>query len=287
MLQIVNSEELARQVVLVSYVESLAARLCRQESEAFGELSVKAVQLERCPAVAAPGWISFSDDAGTGVGICPREVVSGRTRLRSRIAYAHYAARLAALLISEQGEHRYSVQQVDQEYCPEPWKGYRVRVGDDELLCAVSFPPPPLGVETQTITKTPRVVRLRMRGWCACDGALVGVLGEYDDIGIEIEGSSETYKLCIRQGRVMVVANVENVPIMEENEALAVRLDLGEIEIGLQELLALRAGSAIELATEVPLQCFLRIGATTLATGEIALYDEKLSIRITEVACGD
>jgi len=80
----------------------------------------------------------------------------------------------------------------------------------------------------------------------------------------------------------MIVTPVEDKERAESIDSLGVRLDLGEIEIGIEELLALRAGSSIELTSEAPLRCFLRIGATTLAAGEIAIQGDKLSIRVTE-----
>jgi len=47
--------------------------------------------------------------------------------------------------------------------------------------------------------------------------------------------------------------------------------------------MALRAGSVIELDVESPMKCFLRLGATTLAEGELSIADQTVSLTLTTV----
>jgi flagellar motor switch/type III secretory pathway protein FliN len=96
---------------------------------------------------------------------------------------------------------------------------------------------------------------------------------------------------CPEQGLVTRICFSHNgVITMEESnqiepkaESVLVQLNLGNIELSLRELVALRSGSRIEIDTQMPIQCALRIGATTLATGEIDRMDDKVSVRITEI----
>jgi flagellar motor switch/type III secretory pathway protein FliN len=104
---------------------------------------------------------------------------------------------------------------------------------------------------------------------------------------IQIEDYEGRYHLQVGEEGNMIVTKAEAEAVEEATNSLGVRLDLGEIEIELGELLSLRAGSSIELATEGPLRCFLRIGATTLASGEIVLNGDKLDVRVTEVLNGE
>ena len=67
------------------------------------------------------------------------------------------------------------------------------------------------------------------------------------------------------------------------SDSVMVQLNLGEIELSLSQLAALRSGSRIELDAQMPFKCALRIGATTLATGEINQIDNRLSVRILEI----
>lgn len=277
MLRMVSNEELSRQAILVPYVESLVARVFGR-----GSLSgVAATLLEVAPTMPAPGWIVLTDAAGMGVALCPRDVVPGRTPLRSRIEYARYAARVAALF--ESGPARLTIASIDQASCPEDWRVYQVQVGGDEAVCAVSYPPPPIGSDFTPLQRSPRRVRLSLRGWCSFpEEGDRGVSVEHDAIRVRVEKIEQLYELRIGKEGTMIVTPVEDKERAESIDSLGVRLDLGEIEIGLEELVALRAGSSIELASEVPLRCFLRIGVTTLAAGEITIHGDKLLIRVTE-----
>ena len=278
MLQIRSREHLARQADLVPYVENLASRMLGGGSAP----RVEATRLERSPTISSPGWVVLVDHTGRGVGICTREVAQGQTALRRRVDYARCAAQLATLFSARESAFR--VRALDQETCPSEWSAYRVSVGNDELWCAVSYPPPELQPESAPRPAVPRHVRLRMRGWCEPQGdGLDGVLGECQKIHVQIEDQRGRYELRVTQGGAMIVTKVEDEQVSATSDSLGVRLDLGEIEIALDELLTLRAGSSIELATEGPLRCFLRVGATTLAAGEIAVSGETLTIRVTEM----
>lgn len=275
--RIVSNEELSRQAIVVPYVENFVARLVGVESLS----RVEATPLEFAPSLAAPGWIIAVDEAGNGVAVCPRDVVPGRTPLRCRIEYARYAARVVTLF--ETGGARLTIRALDQERCPEEWRVYRARVGDDEAFCAVSYPPPPMGSNVEPLRREPRRARLRLWGWCvSSDGGKGEPLGEYDAIQARLQDQEQVYELRVGGEGTMIVRAVEHEKRVDSPHALGVRLDLGEVELGLEELLALRAGSAIEIAAEGPLRCFLRVGGTTLAAGELAVCGEKLSIRVTE-----
>lgn len=60
----------------------------------------------------------------------------------------------------------------------------------------------------------------------------------------------------------------------------SVRLDLGEIEMSLAELAALRPGSVIELAHVGPLHCFLRIGTGEVRRGVVRMKADSLEVAI-------
>lgn len=278
MLQIRSKENLVRQAALASYVENLA--LCVLGGGSTPRVEARA--LERSPTISAPGWIVLEDTTGHGVGVCPRDVAQGRTTLRRTIDYARCAAQIAAVFKSEESTFR--VRALDRETCPEEWAAYRVSVGDDELWCAVSYPPPAFDSEITPRPVVSRHVRLRMRGWCAPRGnGLDGALGQSQMVHVEIEGQRGRYELNVTEEGSMIVAKTEDEQASANNDSLGVRLDLGEVEITLDELLALRAGSSIELAAEGPLRCFLRIGATTLAEGEIVVSGEHLTVRVNEI----
>ena len=102
---------------------------------------------------------------------------------------------------------------------------------------------------------------------------------------------SEVTARCPEQGLVTRVCfSHDGVIIMEESnqiepkgESVLVQINLGDIELSLKELAALRSGSRIEIDTQMPIQCALRIGSTTLASGEISRIDDKVSVKIMEI----
>ena len=65
-------------------------------------------------------------------------------------------------------------------------------------------------------------------------------------------------------------------------DTASVRLDLGEIEISVRELLELRPGSVLNLGAKPPLPCALLVGTTSLAQGVIECIGETLRVRITK-----
>jgi flagellar motor switch/type III secretory pathway protein FliN len=62
-----------------------------------------------------------------------------------------------------------------------------------------------------------------------------------------------------------------------------VAIEIGEVELSLGELAGLRAGSRVELSAELPLRCYLKVGVTTIAVGELEQVDDGLQILVREV----
>jgi len=82
------------------------------------------------------------------------------------------------------------------------------------------------------------------------------------------------------------VAEEMDAEVERERSGMAgalIRLDLGEIELSLEEIVALRSGTAIELKADMPLRCFMRVGSTTLAQGELRTEERGLVLVVKEV----
>ncbi len=76
---------------------------------------------------------------------------------------------------------------------------------------------------------------------------------------------------------------VESVNETYEQQVPGVRLDLGEIEVRLSDLVSLRPGIVVNLG-EVSLErCYLRLGATILAEGRFSSKEGELLLRIDSV----
>jgi flagellar motor switch/type III secretory pathway protein FliN len=84
------------------------------------------------------------------------------------------------------------------------------------------------------------------------------------------------------KGGVMTI-EVQESGAVEEQHIPGVRLDLGEIEVRLSDLVGLRPGAVLNLGEVVLERCFIRLGATVLAEGRFASVDGKLMLTIDSV----
>ena len=89
-------------------------------------------------------------------------------------------------------------------------------------------------------------------------------------------------RLLFEKERGMAI-EVVSVGEQEEQIVPGVRIDLGEIEISLADIIGIRSGSVSRLGPGGPHRCFLRIGSSTLAEGEVLTEGDALRVTITRV----
>jgi flagellar motor switch/type III secretory pathway protein FliN len=119
-------------------------------------------------------------------------------------------------------------------------------------------------------------------------GAVKGV--DNVDVGARIECTAldvwmpevgiRAHGIC--RGEEMTI-EVDESGIVEDQHIPGVRLDLGEIEMRLSDLVGLRAGAVLNLGDVVLERCFIRLGATVLAEGRFATSEGKLMLTIDSV----
>jgi flagellar motor switch/type III secretory pathway protein FliN len=68
-----------------------------------------------------------------------------------------------------------------------------------------------------------------------------------------------------------------------EQQVPGVRLDLGEIEVRLSDLVALRPGAVLDLGGASLERCYVRVGSTILAEGRFTTCEGKLTLTIEAV----
>jgi flagellar motor switch/type III secretory pathway protein FliN len=62
-----------------------------------------------------------------------------------------------------------------------------------------------------------------------------------------------------------------------------IRLDLGELEMAFEDLLALQPGSELEVEAAHPIRTYLRVGHSQLAVGELEVREGGIVVKIVEV----
>ena len=171
---------------------------------------------------------------------------------------------------------------VEDPVPPSEWAFFKVSTAQGVVWCALSEEPPR---ELPSVRGSESVPTVRVR-----------VLGEMSsEIPPAVRGKVLLSALMVRipeffiDGR-LIVRREESMAIEvlstegARSEVLpAVRVDLGELEISLADVLSLRVGSVIRLGPMEDLKCLLRIGSSTLAEGELRDSDDGRVIEITRV----
>jgi hypothetical protein len=281
MLIIENREQLRIDGELLPLVEQVVSVVARDS---------KIRSIERAPNSLrhSPGWIVFSDSEIRGVALNLEGAVPSRTNLRLRLNCIGHAQRVVA---GFGGRNKFPLWLTDREECPSDWALYRVSLCGGTILCAASSSQPVIMAQAVTRGRQLPDVALSFVGEVLWDGLIsVGETRLVQPLKVECHQQRFSGFITVLEGGVMSFQSEEalrsgasEVQAKGELSGALVRLDIGDVELSLNELAALRSGTAIELKAELPLSCFMRVGATTLALGELSLDGHGLVLRITEV----
>jgi hypothetical protein len=85
-----------------------------------------------------------------------------------------------------------------------------------------------------------------------------------------------------KQGVIMTVTQEPQV-LPASGGGIGVRIDLGSLELTVDEIAALSPGVRIELDGSFPAECFLRVGATVLARGVLEQGEGGFALRVQQV----
>jgi hypothetical protein len=169
---------------------------------------------------------------------------------------------------------------------PESWSVCKVEGVVNTVWCSASLPAlePPARNASE-----PYEPRVRMRFFALLPGE--GDLAQGWSITVE--------ELCIELPEVGVVGRarcrggdmtleVIEGEVREEGDAFeqripGVRLDLGEIEVRLSDLVGLRPGAKLDLGRVDLDRCCVRLGSTILAEGRFSVCDGKVTLTIESV----
>jgi flagellar motor switch/type III secretory pathway protein FliN len=281
MLHIENRQQLRDDSELILLVERVAACLT-------GGAAVQSVQ--RCPRFlgATPGWVIFQDARQAGFGINAEGLIVSRTNLRLKLNSLQHTRRIIDEFGGREG---FPLMLTDRLRCPAEWTLYQVALRTGSVLCAVSLPAPRLVGKRPVITREEFRVSVPLIAALPWDGPMnVGETRVVQALSVECPQQRFQGKLRVSEEGGMSIQRGMAVDVEEGMEpeettqpGALIRLDLGEIELSLQEIVALRSGSKIELKAELPLNCFMRVGATTLARGELQVDQDSIVLRIKEV----
>gem|GEM_PF-2834315 len=281
MLHIENREQLRDDGELVPLVERVVT--CMVRGAAIQEVRRGEQELR-----ASPGWIVFQDEQERGIAVNVEGLIPSRTRLRQRLEAVQHALQMIECFGGRDG---FPLLLTDCDECPFDWTLYEIQVRGGSILCGVSLPVPELIVPSNSRPRTLAKVRCAFVGRLTRDGLIhVGQTQLIDLLTVECPAQNFNGTLRItEEGSMTIQRNVAeemDAEVERERSGMAgalIRLDLGEIELSLEEIVALRSGTAIELKADMPLRCFMRVGSTTLAQGELRTEERGLVLVVKEV----
>jgi hypothetical protein len=238
-----------------------------------------------------PGWIVFGDSE-LGFAVNTHGDRLTKSGLGSRLLLVSDARNIAQNIESFVSIHL-KPNLIAQ--CPSSWVCYRVDISS----CEVSFA---LSASMSTITNPnvsykrihDRLVRVPIYGELSWDGVIcVGGSRVISDLVFYLPAQNVSAKISLSGEELIKMEPVElnesinklprEVDVESQKDSVLIQVNLGEIELSLRELAALRNGTCIELSARLPLECVLRVGITTLAKGELASHEDKMVLTIREV----
>jgi hypothetical protein len=274
-LTLVNQHVLSERAAIMPFIEALTCRILRVAV-------VSEINEVESGLVQEGGWIVASDTEQRGVGFHLYQSGLGTTALRSRIERVQ-----SACVVAEWLAQRSAVDwQVHEEMrLPQGWRVFRATTEVGALLWGVSFPVVErVALYRHAVVRYP-MVRLPIAGWLLLgrpisDGDTISV----EELFVEFEGQGLGGELSVSEGGSLWIQPSINEDEMKRVESgVCLRLDLGDVELGLDEVVALRAGSVLELEGGLPLRCFIRVGASALAEGEISVLEKRFSLKIVRM----
>lgn len=231
-------------------------------------------------------WIVVRSSEESGFAVHVGTLLPAKSQLRQRVNYLH----VAQILASNFGTSDEHYQVTEETSAPADWIWYRVAMAEGRFLCAVSPQVPTLsflGLQVAPRLQTVRVP-LSIRGLISevCrkqkydkgDRIRVFYLSGF------MEGNFEWMKVVSNEeGNMSIQIEQRDDSKVAESDSFGVRLDLGEVNLSLEMLSALRAGTTLELDAHFPMECFLSIGATTLAKGVVRPCEKGLEVEIVDL----
>lgn len=274
-LTIKNKHEITENAALIPLIEQIA--LCASSGTPIRRISAE-------PKVSAPreGWIVFQNRESQGFGINLTECAPSATHLRRRLLQVTQAQKLARCF---GGTEALPLFWTTADDCPDAWRVFRAEARMGSFLCATSFPPPAVAFQGIHVRRSVPKVSFRLVAHVSTASKLEsGTSIVVPSLCVEFIGQKLWGKLSISEGGIMRVEHAESPEIpSESDDRVVIRIDVGEIEVSLDQFMAIRAGGVIELETTTPTRCFMRVGNTTLAEGELSVEEGGISIKVTDL----
>lgn len=223
-------------------------------------------------------WIVFKDLEGRGFAMWLDDAEDGSSPLQRALCFVRHARATVSAL---GGAHSLPCALTLEREPPREWSVWRLDGVSARVWFAASCPV----IDVPRLSPRPHrdpKVRVRMYGvFRDVEGLEVGALVECQMIDVWMPEIGIRGR-CVCGGEGMSV-EIDEGEWTSEQQIPGVRLDLGEIEMRLSDLVGLRPGAVINLGEVALERCFVRLGATVLAEGRFQTSGGRLLLTIESV----
>lgn len=226
------------------------------------------------------GWIIFAGEDGRGFGLRPEYGSASYSSLQRALEIV----RTAQTVVKEfGGMSAFPLTFSLSTSPPDSWRVCKVEGVVGTVWCAASLPvvvqPRRWG---RSVDRDP-AIRLRLFGaLSAADVCEVRDAHVMNEIPVQMPEVGIIGRLVVSEGGIEMRVE-EQQDDRAEQPVPGVRLDLGEIEVRLSDLVGLRAGAVLDLGQATLQRCYLRLGATVLAEGRFSTDEGRLTLTIETV----
>jgi len=225
------------------------------------------------------GWILFKNAHGGGIGIDRSDYARGLSPLQRKLDMVRSAH---TVIESFGGPVASDLELSFNESPPQEWPIFHVDGAITSIRCAIGAPMPSIKTAPTVPTREPVVgVRALAELSGPLDVTEPGVVGFKSLIFMLPELGVRA--LCQSMGGDMELS-VKPREEVGEQIVSGVRLDLGEVQVRLCDLVGLRPGVVMNLGAVTLERCFLRLGSTVLAEGVFSSRGGELLVTIESVA---
>lgn len=271
-LSVANAEVLKREHQLLCMAEQIAQMLVPEGlKHSVVESSFAASPRKK--------WLVLTGASSAGVAINSSEFSRDATPLTQMIDTVNVLCQAGQLMSQRSLE---GLILSGQDEISESWQVFKVDFLKGVLWIGVSEQLPWKGLVRECLERyaSKTKVHIKLVGYLPAFGRGTWQV-QVRDIAVTAQDIRFHGRLQVQEGGSMAIEVTENTGVESVVDTkLPVRLDLGEIEMSLGELAALRTGSVVELSYGGPLHCFLRIGSGEIRRGVLRVKGDKLEMAV-------
>jgi len=228
------------------------------------------IELFSPPAEPQLGWLVMLGSSGEGIAVRSDGAGPCSTPLARAVAQLRHAQRIAEIF---GGVTLLPFRANAAQAPPRAWSQYRIVLDSGAVLCACSPRVLEGGLWISEAVGGKSMVRVSLVAELPAEG---GPDWRLPEIPVVVPEFSLRGTLRRQSGGALImVADDER-----EDDVVRVRVELGEIEIGVRELLGLRPGCVLDLGPSGPLECVLAIGRTALARASCEHHAGGFRLRV-------